>query len=407
MRMSKDEIIRFVKDENIKSIHLSFCDIFGKEKNIVIMPDELRTAFDIGVAFNASEIKNFGEGVYRDLLLHPEPETISVMPWRPDDDRAIRMFCSMTYADKTPFELRGTKSLLKKAIQTAVDAGYEFYFSTEIEFYLFKLDENGKPTDIPADEAGLLDIPPEDQCESIRRKIYIALEQMEIFPNNAFHEEGPGQNKISFGYYDPLTAGNNITTLKAIIKNEAKNSGYYADFSPKPLADKPGNGFHISISVRANDGTDSHMDFALAGILKHIREMTAFLNPTKESYKRLAKYGAPKYVSWSSENREQLFRVPETVGKYRKAELRSSDSTVNPYLAFALLIFAGLEGIKNGLDLPPVCNFDLDSAGENVLSQLEKLPQSFEEACTIAQQSEFIKTYISGDIIKMYLTRYE
>lgn len=407
MKMNKHEIMQFVKENKIKSIHLSFCDIFGKEKNIVILPEELATAFDTGIAFNASEVKNFGEGIYRDLLLHPETDTFSDMPWRPDNDRAVRMYCSMTYADGKPFVERGTKSGLISAINAAERMGFEFYFATEIEFYLFKTDENGKPTKEPYDEAGLFDIPPEDKCEPLRRNMLLALEEMDVFPNNTFHEEGPGQNKISFGYFDPLTAGNNITTLKAIIKNEAANAGLYADFSPKPLPDKPGNGFHISISVRSNDGSDNEMAYAIAGIMNRMREITAFLNPTRESYERLSVYGAPQYITWSSQNREQLFRIPEIVGKYRKAELRSCDSTVNPFLAFALLILAGLEGIENHMELDPVTNFDLNTADEATLAGFKKLPLTFEEAGECARQSEFVKKYIPEDIINMYLNRYK
>ncbi|MBR7072529.1 MAG: glutamine synthetase [Eubacterium sp.] len=405
MQLTKEDIIRFVKEERVKSIVLAFCDIFGKEKNIVIHPEELKTAFEVGIPFNAAELKNFGEGIFRDLLLHPEPETFSDMPWRDPDDKAIRMYCNMTYADGKPFTEHGTKSLLIQAISEAEAAGYEFYFSTEIEFYLLLLDSFGKPTKEPFDEAGLYDILPDDKSDRIRRKMLRALEQMEIYPNNAFHEEGPGQNKISFGYLDPLTAGNHITTLKAIIKNEAANANLYADFSPKPLRHQPGNGFHVSISVRSNDGSDGDMAYAVAGIINRIRDITAFLNPMRESYERLTRQGAPKYVSWSSENREQLFRVPDVVGSFRKAELRSPDSTANPYLVFALLIFAALEGIRNRTQLDPVCNFDLDSADEATLAGLQMLPQNFEEACEIAKNSDFIKEHISEGLLKMYLNR--
>ena len=405
MKLNKEEIIQFVKDNNVKSIVLSFCDIFGKEKNIVILPEELKTAFSTGIPFNASEVKNFGEGIFRDLLLHPETETFSDMPWRPDNDRAIRIFCSMTYPDGKPFEERGTKSLLKRALIEAEKTGYEFYFATEIEFYLFKKDSYGVSTKEPYDNAGMFDILPEDKSDRIRRKILLAMESMDIYPNNAFHEQGPGQNKITFGFLDPLTAGNNITTLKAIIRNEAENAGLVADFSPKPLLHHPGNGFHISISVRSNDGSDSKMAFAIAGIMNHIQEMTAFLNPTRDSYERLTRHGAPKYVTWTSENREQLFRIPELVGKYRRAELRSCDSTVNPYLAFALLIFAGLDGIEKELELDPVSNFDLGTADAETLAKIKKLPTNFEEACAIAKNSEFIKEHISPDLMDMYLNR--
>ncbi len=405
MRLNKEEILRFVKDNNIKTIHLAFCDIYGKEKNIVIMPEELRAAFDHGVVFNASEIKDFGEGIYRNLLLHPEYETFSDMPWRQDDDRAIRMFCGMTYIDGRPFTNRGTKSLLKEAIDDADKKGYEFFFSTEIEFYLFKRDSEGNPTKEPYDHAGIYDIPPRDKCEDIRRNICLALAKMDVFPNNTYHERGPAQNKITFSYNDPLTAANNVTTLKSIIKNEAANQGLYADFSPKPIADMPGNGFHIGVSVRSTVGGDNNSAYAVAGMLKRVREMTAFLNPKEESYKRLGKAGAPIYVSWTSENREHLIRVPETVGNYKLAEVRSCDSMVNPYLAFALLIYSSLDGITNKMEAPPVSNFDFETADEATLSQYEKLPANFDEASEIASQSEFIKEHLSEDLIKMYLKK--
>ncbi len=405
MTLNKDEIIRIVKEENIKTVILAFCDIFGREKNITIMPEELSSAFKHGVAFDASEVKDFGEGIYRNLILHPEPETFSDLPWRPENDQAVRMFCNMTYADGAPFERRGTKSLLIKALSEAEKSGYEFYFGTELEFYLFKTDSDGKPTKEPYDDAMLYDIPPEDKCDEIRRKICLTLEEMGARPNNAFHEAGPGQNKITFGYYNPLTAGNHFTTLKTIIKNEAANAGLYADFSPKPLPDMPGNGFHINISVRSNDGGDNHMAYAIAGILKRIREIAAFLNPSEESFKRLSVKGAPKYISWTSENHAHLLKVPEYVGAYRQAELRSPDSTANPYLAFALIIYACLEGINNQYELPPVANFSFRTMPQEVVSQYELFPHSFEEASEIARNSEFVKKYVPEDIINMYLNR--
>jgi glutamine synthetase len=405
MIKTPEEILQYVKDENIKSINLSFCDIFGNEKNVVILPEELKSAFTTGVPFNISDVKNFGEGIYKDVFFHPEPETFANMAWRPDNDRAIRMFCNMTYPDGTPFVERGTKSFLKQAIRDADDAGFEFYFSTAIEFYLLGTDEYGLSTREPYDTATLYDIPPEDKCEPIRRSILLAMEHMDIFPNNAYHEDGPGQNKISFGYLDPLTAGNHITTLKAIIKNEARNAGLFADFSPKPVQYQPGNGFNICISVRSRDGSESQLPYAVAGIMNRIRELTAFLNPMRISYDRLSRHGAPKYVTWTSENREHLFRMTEGEGGYYKAELRSPDSTVNPYLAFALLIYAGLEGLRNLTPLDEVSNIDLEKADMETLAQFKLLPQSFEEACKIARDSDFVKEYVPEDIVKMYLYR--
>ncbi|MBQ7203135.1 MAG: glutamine synthetase [Eubacterium sp.] len=405
MKRSKEEIIRYVKEEKIKSIRLAFCDIYGREKNIAIAPEELADAFTYGIPINASAIKDFGEGIYCDLLLHPEPETLATVPNKPDNFKTVIMFCRMTYPDGRPFESRGTKSVLMKAIDCAEVEGFEFFFSSEMQFYLMKLDENGKRTNEPLDEASFLDVEPDDKSEAIRREIHLALEGMEIVPSNMFHQLGPGQNQIDFAFSNPLQACNIITKAKTVIKNVASLNGLYADFSPKPFDDQNGNGMHIIMSVRANDGTDNRMSSAVAGVLDKIDEMTAFLNPTEESYKRLGSVRAPKYISWSSENRAQLLRVPEAVGHYHIAELRSADATVNPYLAFALMIFAGLYGIKNNMELPEASNFDFIDVSPEIAAKYKKLPQSIEEARELARNSEFIKEHLPKDLIELYLNR--
>lgn len=405
MKYKKEDIIKIVKGENIKSIRLAFCDVYGNEKNIAVMPEELNQALDYGVSINASAIKDFGEGVLTDLVLHPELDTVSMLPWRPDTDPVLRIFCSMTHPDGTPFTERGTKSVLMAALKKAEQYGVEFFFGTSLKFYLFKLDENGYPTKIPYDEAHYLDIPPEDKCEGIRREICKALENMDIKAMNAYHEAGPGQNVIDFGFSNPLSAGNNIVTLKGIVKNAAFRHGLYADFSPKPLSDKQGNGFHVTISVRGNDGTDSETERVVAGVLEKIRDMTLFLNPTKESYERIGRSGAPKYVSWSTENRFQLMRLPALIGKYKRSVLNSPDGMANPYLVFALIIHAGLYGIENDLKLPEASNFDMDSADLSVLANYQKLPTNYEDACRIARESDFIREVVPKDILNIYSSK--
>ncbi len=401
MKHTREEVFHLIREQNIKAIRLAFCDVFGNEKNISVTPKELSQAFEHGIAINASEIKNFGEGIYCDLLLHPLPETLSLIPWTGDGEKTVRMFCSMTYPDGTPFTHRGTKSILLQAAECADKAGYEFYFSADLPYYLFLRDKNGKPTNIPADEAGYLDIEPEDGCEAIRREISSELEQMEYKATNMYHGQGPGQNVVAFGFDNPVTAGDSIITAKAIIKNVAKQHGLYADFSPKPLKDYSGNGLHIGISVRSDDGTSNAMDAAMAGVLEHIDAMTAFINYSKESYERIAEHRALQYVTWSSENRAQLMRIPETVGHFKKAELRSPDSLVNPYLAFALLIYASLDGIERHLTLPPAANFEFENATS--MEQFKKLPHTMEEAARLAGESAFIRAHLHEDIIKLYL----
>lgn len=400
MKYSKEEVMQYVNEEDVKFIRLAFCDVFGKQKNISIMPAELPRAFEYGIAFDASAIAGFGDESRCDLLLHPEPETLMLLPWRPEHGKVVRMFSHITYPDGRPFEC-DTRYLLKKAVDDAEKAGYSFAFGAEQEFYLFQLDESGKPTDIPYDEAGYMDIAPEDRGENIRREICLTLEQMGIRPESSHHEQGPGQNEIDFRYSDALTAADNAITFQTVVKTVARRNGLWADFSPKPLKNKPGNGFHINMSVKNSKGSQDLCNM-IAGVLEKAVEMTLFLNPTDASYKRFGSDKAPGYVSWSSENRSQLVRIPAAVGEYRRAELRSPDPTANPYLAFALIIYAGLYGLQNKLEMPAVADINLYKADSDTLAKYQKLPQNLDEARKIAAKSGFIKAHVPSAITEIY-----
>ena len=402
MNYTKDEVIQFCIEEDVKFVRLAFCDVFGRQKNISIMADELERAFGFGIALDGSAIAGFGGEVHSDLLLHPDTDTLTILPWRPEQGKVVRMFCSITYPDGRPFEC-DTRTLLKNAVEYAKKAGCNFYFGAEQEFYLFKLDDNNEPTNIPYDKAGYMDLAPFDRGENIRREICLTLEQMGIFPESSHHEEGPGQNEIDFRYSDPLTAADNVMTLQTVVNTVANRNGLCADFSPKPLEDKPGNGFHINVSVKSEDGADNIMPYMIAGVLDKAEDMTAFLNPSEKSYERLGNNKAPKYISWSSENRSQLVRIPAAIGEYKRAELRSPDPSVNPYIAFALMIYSGMYGIENKLELPFVADFNLFTADESTLSKFKKLPENLEEAKKAAAQSEFIKKYIPENIFKLYI----
>lgn len=400
MKYSKAEVLQYMQEENIKFIRLEFCDVFGKQKNSSIVPQELPRAFEQGIAIDASAISGFGDESHSDLFLHPDTDTLMLLPWRPEHGRVVRMFCSISYPDGTPFEC-DTRSLLKKAVQTAKQNGYQFFFGAEQEFYLFHLDENGNPTKTPYDNASYMDISPEDKGENIRREVCLTLEQMGILPESSHHEEGPGQNEIDFRYSDPLTAADNSMTFQTAVKTIAGLNGVFADFSPKPLENQAGNGFHINMSVKSSDGTDN-MDSMIAGILFKISDMTVFFNPTPDSYKRFGSHKAPKYISWSSENRSQLIRVPAAIGIYRRAELRSPDPSANTYLAFALMIHAALEGIQNKLVLPPPVDINLYKADDNTLKNFRQLPKDFKSACMAAANSDFIKKHIPDTILNIY-----
>ena len=403
MKYSKEEVMQYVQEEDVKFIRLAFCDVFGKQKNISIMPEELSRAFESGIAIDASAIAGFGDENHSDLFLHPDADTLMPLPWRPEHGRVVRMFCNITHPDGKIFEC-DTRSILKRAIQDDQNAGIQFFFGAEQEFYLFNLDDNGNPTKVPYDNAGYMDIAPEDRGENIRREVCLTLEQMGIQPESSHHEEGPGQNEIDFRYSDPLTAADNAMTFQTVVKTIARRNGLFADFSPKPLEDKPGNGFHINISVKSSDNTD-YMDYIIAGILDKVSDMTVFLNPTENSYQRFGSNKAPRYISWSSENRSQLVRVPAAVGKYQRAELRSPDPSANTYLAFALLIYAIMDGIQNKLELPGPADMNLYKADADTLAKFEQLPGDFKSACAAAVNSNFIKEHIPDAILDIYCNK--
>ena len=403
MKYSQQEIIQYVQEEDVKFIRLAFCDVFGKQKNISIMPNELPKAFTYGIAIDASAIDGFGDETHSDLFLHPEPDTLMPLPWRPEEGSVVRMFCNITYPNGTPFEY-DSRMILKQAIEEASKEGLQFFFGTEQEFYLFQLDDHGEPTKIPYDHAGYMDIAPEDKGENIRREICLTLEQMGIRPESSHHEQGPGQNEIDFRYSDPLTAADNAMTFQTVVKAIALRNGLYADFSPKPLHHQPGNGFHINISVKSAYDQDC-MNSMIAGILDKASEMTLFLNPLENSYERFGQDKAPRYISWSSENRSQLVRVPAALGEYRRAELRSPDPAANSYLAFALLIYASMYGIKENLELPEPTDLNLFKAPIEVLANFRQLPGNLPAACQEAKNSSFIKKCIPKAITELYCSR--
>ena len=390
------EVFDFVRQEDVKFIRLAFCDVNGKQKNISITPDELPRAFSDGISFDASAIKGFGDEVGSDLLLFPVPSTLNILPWRSSHGNVIRMFCSMKYPDGTQFE-KDSRMILQKAVDAAAAKGVSVQFGAEFEFYLFNTDEKGMPTDEPFDRAGYMDVAPEDRGENARREICLTLLEMGIRPESSHHEEGPGQNEIDFRYSDAMTAADNAMNFMTVVKAAAQRNGIYADFSPKPLPGESGNGLHINMSVKTADGED-HTNAFMAGILAHIKEMTAFLNPTEDSYKRLGEKKAPKYITWSPENRSQLIRIPAAKGEYRRIELRSPDPTANPYIAYALLIMAGLDGIERELTAPEAVNVNLYKADSSVTEPLDRLPASLDEAIAVAEGSDFVRGVIGMNI---------
>ncbi len=374
---TREDVLTFVEEEDVKFIRLAFVDLFGKQKNIAIMPGELKRAFEEGIPFASSNIDGFKDYVLSNLYLHPDPSTLSILPWRPSNGRVVRMFCNVTYPDGTPFE-GDSRSILQAAIEYASKNGVNCTFGNESEFYLFKTDDEGRPTKEPFDEAGYLDIAPEDKGENVRREICFTLSDMGIVPESSHHEAGPGQNEVDFRYSDPLTAAEDALTLRAVIKTIAMRNGLYADFSPKPLEEHSGNGMHIKIMVHAMDGEDKLRAF-MAGILRHIEEITFFLNPTEESYRRFGEKKAPVYISWSSESRNQLIMIPECSQERRHLNL---------------------DGVLNEMDPGEPTNLDLADSSSH--TGLKKLPLSLDAARDKALNSAFVRGILGDEYLKLF-----
>jgi len=404
-----NDVLEFVKENNVKFVRLNFCDILGLQKNISIMADELSSALDNGISFDAHVIRGFCDITQSDLFLFPDPPTLSVLPWRPGPGRVIRFFCDIKKPDASDFE-HDTRMILKKATKRMQGMGYDCKIGAECEFYLFKNSDNGGMSNNTLDDGTFMDISPLDRGEDIRREICLTLEEMGIKPEKSHHEQGPGQNEIDFKFDDPVASADNLQTFKTVVKAIASRNGLSATFMPKPLPDTPGNGMHINLSLYQNgknifssESNSKAAESFIAGILDKTPEITLFLNPLANSYDRFGKFEAPKYVSWSRQNRSQLVRIPEASGENVRMELRSPDPSLNPYLAFALIISAGLDGIEKNARLSPAVDEDLYTADKSVTKDLTELPDSLEKAIVLAEKSAFIKNITGGMLLSKYL----
>ncbi|MBQ5383413.1 MAG: glutamine synthetase [Treponema sp.] len=408
MEYSASEVLSYVEENDVKFIKLFFTDIYGNIKSLTVQPSMLKSTFEEGISFDANAVKGFLHVNESDLFITPDPATLSVLPWRPQHGRVARLYCNIKYPDGNPFE-GDSRMILKNVMKKCHDMGYEVKVGTECEFYLLRLDENGMPSRIPSDCAGYCDLAPLDKGENVRRDIILTLEQMGITPEASHHESGPGQNEIDFKYDTAIRAADNLTTFKNVVKTISAQDGFFASFLPKPMGlNNPGSGLHINLSLYKNNencyinNTPDSQHFT-AGILSRIKEITAFLNPLRQSYERLGSFEAPKYISWSSQNRSQLIRVPAAVGDRSRIELRSPDCTCNQYISLALIIAAGLEGIEKKTPLPPSVDLDLYSANEEQTKKLEPLPTSLNEALECAEKSEFVKSIVSEQTLKSYI----
>ncbi|MBR6968936.1 MAG: glutamine synthetase [Ruminococcus sp.] len=398
MVYTENEILQYIEENDVKFVKLTFCDLRGRLKNISILSSELAVTFERGVRIAAKKIDGFEAANGKDLFLFPDAQTMTVLPWRPQQGRVIRMFCYIRYKDGTPFE-GDSRYFLKKAMKSAVAAGYCFRFGTSCEFTLFRLGDNGLPTKEPHDFAGYCDTAPDDKGENIRRDVCLTLEQMGIQPVSSRHECGCGQHEIDFNSSSALKAADTFLSFKSAVKSVAETHGVHASFMPKPLRNDCGNGMHISFTVFPDsDFLEEHgsecgdiVKSAAAGVMEHIREFALFTNSTVNSYARLGEFTAPRDIIWSDEEGAQLIRMsPDSDDT--SVELRAADCICDPYLVLGLMIYSALEGISSGAALPE------KNSGS------ERLPETLEAAADIAEKSEFLKKYIPANILEVLIS---
>lgn len=363
-KYTKEDILRIVKEEDVEFIRLQFTDIFGTPKNIAITSSQIEKALNNQNMIDGSSIEGFTRIHESDQYLHPDLDTFTILPWRPQHAKVARLICDVYNPDGTPF-VGDPRGILKRALQRAADMGFDaFNVGPECEFFLFETDENGHPTTKTADEAGYFDLAPLDHGSNVRREICLALEEMGFEIEASHHEVAEGQHEIDFKYADALTAADNIMTFKTTVKVYAQKNGLHATFMPKPIFGINGSGMHVNMSL-FKDGKNVFFDpngekqlsplayQFIAGLLAHVQNFSALTNPLVNSYKRLVPgYEAPCYLAWSASNRSALIRIPAARGQSTRVELRCPDPSCNPYLALAACLAAGLDGIEKKMQHP-------------------------------------------------------
>lgn len=416
-KYSKKDVMRLADENDVKFIRLQFTDVFGKMKNVAITIDQLQKALDGGCMFDGSSIEGFVRIEESDMYLHPDPDTFAIFPWRPQVGRVARLICDIYTADGIPFE-GDPRYILKKTIKEAEDMGYSYNVGPECEFFLFQVDDNGRPTTITHDHAGYFDLAPIDMGEDARRDMCLALEDMGFEIEASHHEVAHGQHEIDFKYDTALTTADNIMTFKMVVKMIAKRHGLYATFLPKPIFGINGSGMHTNQSL-FKDGKNVFQDVNdkiglskecynyIAGLLDHVQGFAAITNPIVNSYKRLVPgYEAPVYLAWATKNRSPLIRIPASRGAGTRVELRSPDPTCNPYLSLACMLASGLEGIKNNLTPP-------ESVESNIYNMtkverkdvgISNLPTNLYEAIKMMEQDELVKRTLGEHVFESYVS---
>jgi len=419
MDKQTEYVLRSMEERDIRFVRLWFTDVLGYLKSVAIAPAELEGAFEEGVGFDGSAIQGFARVYESDMVAHPDPATFQLLPWRGAAQGTARMFCDITLPDGSP-SYSDPRYVLKRAMKKAADMGFSFYCHPEIEFYLFNQPiVPGRPP-VPVDTSGYFDHTTASAGTDFRRKAITMLEQMGISVEFSHHEGGPGQQEIDLRYADALTMADNIMTFRVVIKEVAVMQNLFASFMPKPLQDAPGSGMHTHVSLFEGDDNafyDAAAEFGLskigrhfiAGLLHHAAEISAVLNPFVNSYKRLASGGeAPSYICWGQNNRSAMVRVPmwkPNKSSSARVELRSLDSSVNPYLAFALILNAGLSGIEQRLELPEPAEDDVWSLTDKQRRALgiRPLPYDLESAVQAMESSELVADTLGDHVFDFFL----
>ena len=414
-KYTKRDILELVEEEDIEFIRLQFTDLFGSMKNLAITSSHLKRALENKVMFDGSSIEGFVRVEESDMYLYPDYSTFAMFPWRPQHGKVARLICDVYRPDGTCYE-GDPRYLLKKVIQEAEEMGYIFQVGPECEFFLYHMDDNGLPTNITHEQAGYFDMGPIDFGENARRDMVLTLEEMGFEVEASHHESAPAQHEIDFRYNDALVTADNIMTFKLAIKTIAKRHGLHATFMPKPKSGIDGSGMHINMSL-SKDGVNIFQDahdpnglsqeayYFLGGIMKHIKGMTLVLNPLVNSYKRLVPgYEAPAYIVWSAKNRTPLVRIPATRGEDTRIELRSPDPACNPYLALAVCLAAGLEGIRKKITPPKSIDRDVSQLTKEELKelQIENLPRNLKEAVEAFEEDTLMNEVLSEEVCQKY-----
>lgn len=414
--LTATDILRMADEERVQLVRLQFTDILGTTKNITIAMNQLETALKNGIMFDGSSIQGFVRIQESDMYLKPDPNTFCIFPWQSHGKKVARLICDVFTADDQPFA-GCPRGVLKRMTEKAASLGYTMFVGPEPEFFLLKTSEDGTPIIETNDRGGYFDLSPVDKGEAAREEIVFALQTMGFLVEASHHEVAPGQHEIDFKYEDAITTADNISTFRNVTKMIAQKHGLYASFMPKPIVGENGSGMHIHQSLFRNShnafydesdsiGLSEEARWYLAGLLNHAPAFTAITNPLINSYKRLVPgYEAPVYIAWSSSNRSSLIRIPAASGAGTRLELRSPDPSANPYLALAVSLAAGLDGIENQMPLGPECTDNIFSMteAERDAASIPSLPGSLEKALAELQADKVIQEALGSHVYENFV----